>query len=238
MFLHDADTHNFSLFDFFSNSVHFEPLEQTDGEWAESYTNDMMALRFDSLQTMICKVQHYSRLSLFEAKESDTISILDVGCGTGLLGEYLLKHCGDEDSRGTAELVIDGMDVTKEMLDVLQRERSPMYNDIYQHDIENTPWPCASKTYDISVCNGVLVYVQDGGRCLDEFARVTKSGGHCLLMLRQDSLDEFSTKIYKMMTDGIWRLADITETRFNFQAEIQEKRENYVPYNHHIFQVL
>merc|ERR1711933_97028 len=121
-------------------------------------------------------------------------NILDVGCGTGLLGELLLENTQNTNVINS----IDGMDLTQEMLDILEKERGDLYNEIHQHDIAETPWPFESNKYDLSVCNGVLVYVKDSD-CLDEFVRVTKPGGHCLLMLRKDSLDQFGSKIYQLL---------------------------------------
>merc|ERR1712228_1005333 len=80
-------------------------------------------------------------------------------------------------------------------------ERGDLYNEVHQHDMTQTPWPFENDKYDLSVCNGVLIYVKDNGECLDEFIRVTKSGGYCLLMLRGDALSEFSSKIYQLITD-------------------------------------
>eukprot|EP01083_Nonionella_stella_P063784 165775_1 len=225
--------------------------EEMYGEWADRYENDMGALQFDSLITMPSKVEQYLTETLSNniifpeedgAESSDPdpdneANILDVGCGTGLLGELLLENTSVINSEEDNSVTLDGMDLTQEMLDILEKERGDLYNEIHQHDITTTPWPFDTDKYDLSVCNGVLVYVKDS-ECLEEFIRVTKPGGHCLLMLRKDGLEQFSSKIYQMITDNKWKIAEITDTRYNFKAQINNQNKFFVPYNHHIFQVL
>ena len=83
------------------------------------------------------------------------------------------------------------------------------------------------------------MYVKDNiDKCLQEFLRVTKPGGYCLLMLRHDCLDEYSNHIYQLITDKKWEIAEITDTRYNFKTRINNRNKYFVPYNHHIFQVL
>ena len=219
--------------------------ENIYAEWSEKYEHDMNTLQFDSLKTMPEKVEAYLNEipEINDDKNTDDINILDVGAGTGKLGELLMENSEildtDRKDENTNDIVIDGMDLTQEMLDILEKERGDIYNEVLQHDITETPWPFETDKYDLSVCNGVLVYVKDNiEECLNEFIRVTKPGGHCLLMLRHDCLNEFSHSIYQLITDKKWEIAEITDTRYNFKAKIQNKNKYFVPYNHHIFQVL
>lgn len=55
------------------------------------------------------------------------------------------------------------------------------------------PWPVDSASIDVCMCNGVLIYVDDPS-CLDEFVRVTKIGGYCVLMFRHDGYPTYAEK--------------------------------------------
>lgn len=212
----------------FSEDFRSVTAEQTYAEWAESYDADMKHYQFDSIKT--CPLIVNNMIVSDYQKNSDNINILDVGCGTGLFGESLI------DSFDKRQINIDGFDLTQEMLDVLQKNNADYYDTTLQHDISHKPWPFKSRNYDYVVCNGVLVYVNDNGQCLDEFIRVTKKGGYVILMLRHDGLNPFARKIYELMVDKKWVLKEITDTRYNFRDP--EKNRPILPYNHHIFQVL
>merc|ERR1712113_1243434 len=134
----------------------------------------MNTLQFDSLKTMPGKVEAYlSELpTINDDNNTDDINILDVGAGTGKLGELLMENSdiiGTDSASNNInnDIVIDGMDLTQEMLDILEKERGDIYNEVLQHDITETPWPFETDKYDLSVCNGVLVYVKDS-ECLNE----------------------------------------------------------------------
>ena len=72
------------------------------------------------------------------------------------------------------------MDLSPEML----RASGSTYKETFAHDLK-VKWPIEDNFADIITCNGVFVYVDDCN-VLDEFARVTKTGGMILLMIRKD----------------------------------------------------
>ena len=92
-------------------------------------------------------------------------SVLDLACGTGRIGRWLEQHC--------PEAVVDGVDITPEMLDVARRRN--LYRTVIVADVTNTGLPAAS--YDL--CTQVLAdeHLPDLRPLYREVARLTRRGG-------------------------------------------------------------
>lgn len=92
--------------------------------------------------------------------------ILDVGCGTGVLAERLLREGYD----------VTGADPFAAMLDVM-RKRDPRLTTVHAHG-QDLPFP--DDTFDFTYCVAVMHHVadpKDVHDTLTEMVRVTKPGG-------------------------------------------------------------
>lgn len=101
-------------------------------------------------------------------------SILDAGCGTGLLLEQEALAVGET---GRAE----GIDYSDDMLD-RARERCtglPQVN-LQQGSVESLPFEDAS--FDALSCTQCLLYVENLDSALAEFTRVLKPGGRVAIL--------------------------------------------------------
>ena len=137
-------------------------------KWADDYDHDCVdKLGFASPKACVD--------ALLQHCDVKGKAVLDVGAGTGLLGEIVADA-------GATPARMDAMDLTPGMLKHLKNKG--MYGDAKAHDVMKVPWPWKSNEYDGVMCNGVLIYVDDPA-CLDEFVRVTKPGGICVLMFRR-----------------------------------------------------
>jgi ubiquinone/menaquinone biosynthesis C-methylase UbiE len=85
------------------------------------------------------------------------------------------------------------------------------------------------------MCNGVLIYVDDPA-CLDEFVRVTKPGGICVLMFRHDGYPTFRAKDEELRRAGKWELVHKTKDQRNFEK--MESGDDDVMFNQWVFRVL
>ena len=108
------------------------------------------------------------------------------------------------------------------MLDALrnnmQSPEFPTYDKVDQHDLSVLPWPYEDNSADCCICNGVLIYVSDPSN-LDEFVRVTKPGGFCVIMFRHDGCTEaYKAKDEALRAAGKWELVTKTEDKINFKA--------------------
>mmetsp|Transcript_12277 Transcript_12277/g.44766 ORF Transcript_12277/g.44766 Transcript_12277/m.44766 type:complete len:230 (-) Transcript_12277:1606-2295(-) len=177
--------------------------------WAATYDSDSMKdLKFTS---PIVSADELVKVAM----NNKEFTVLDVGCGTGLVPS-LCKE------RGLTECKWWGFDLTKEMLDALaakmKEPEGPKYERVDQHDLSVLPWPYEDNSVDACVCNGVLIYVSDPAN-LDEFVRVTKPGGHCVIMFRHDGYTEaYKAKDAALRAAGKWELISKTDDRVNFEA--------------------
>ena len=90
--------------------------------------------------------------------------VLDIGCGTGLLGDELVRHGFEE---------FDGIDLSPEMLEVA-RQRG-VYRTLIEADLLGR-LPIDDGVYGGAVCAGMFTSGHVGAACLDELIRVMAPG--------------------------------------------------------------
>jgi predicted TPR repeat methyltransferase len=127
-------------------------------EWADTYDRTMLdGLGYRSPQRL---VDQFARLVLWRDQP-----VLDIGCGTGLVGVELAGH-----GFGT----IDGLDLSVPMMD------EAMARGIYRTAIAadlNQPLPVADGAYGAAISTGTFTSGHVGASCLDEIVRVLRPGG-------------------------------------------------------------
>jgi predicted TPR repeat methyltransferase len=96
------------------------------------------------------------------------IRLLDLGCGTGLLGARLGKLDGS----------LDGVDVSPKMLE--QASRLNLYDSLKVADLHDTLREAATESYDVITALEVCVYVGDLSEAVPAAWRVLTRGG-CLI---------------------------------------------------------
>ena len=104
----------------------------------------------------------------------DGESVLDVGCGTGLLFEQEARLVG---GGGRAE----GIDASDDML-ALARSRCESLPQANLQQGSATQLPFDDASFDALSCTQVLLYVDDLQAALDEFYRVLKPGGRIAII--------------------------------------------------------
>lgn len=98
------------------------------------------------------------------------LEILDAGCGTGVQAVKFFQH----PAATTVKLNIDGVDVSKGMLDVARK--TGLYKTLETVDLTK-PIQVQDGTYDVVICVGTLTHGHVGPEVLGEFARVVKKNG-------------------------------------------------------------
>jgi len=95
---------------------------------------------------------------------------LDVGCGTGALGE-----------RFPGGAVVDGLDLSPEMLAVARQKA--LYRTLIVSDLTR-PLPILGETYAGLVSSGTFTFGHVGPEALDELVRVMRPGALAVISVR------------------------------------------------------
>ncbi|KAJ4253326.1 hypothetical protein NW762_010481 [Fusarium torreyae] len=140
----------------------------TYDEWAKNYNQDVEKEEYVAPQLASEElVKRLGSQNIAEAK------ILDAGCGTGLVGECLVKLGARQ---------IDGIDLSPGMLEVA--ERTGVYKSLNVANLVER-LEISSQTYDAVICVGTMTEGHVGPEAFDEFIRVTKQGGIIVSTIRE-----------------------------------------------------
>lgn len=146
------------------------------GEWAETYD--------ESFISATGYVYHRRVAEVFADEYSGTKPVLDVGCGTGVVGWELRKH-------GIAK--VDGIDISEAMLDIARTKTGPGGTPIYRKLIEadlTGPIELRTDTYGGVVSAGTFTHGHLGPGSIDELIRLTHSGGILVVGVNSAHFDE------------------------------------------------
>lgn len=166
-------------------------------EWAANYDTD--AVENLGYVAHILTADAIDRV----LKQKDA-AILDAGCGTGLVGQELLK-------RGYYNL--HALDYSREMLEESRRK------DIYQrlsHADMNQPLDIQTDRYDAVVCCGSFSYGHINAGAFDELVRITRPGGIVCFTVREGAYDDcgYRDRLEKLEKEGAWKLIGVDDSDY------------------------
>ncbi|XP_028409602.1 methyltransferase-like protein 27 [Dendronephthya gigantea] len=180
------------------NATHDE-IKDVYTAWGKTYDKSMVKDHGYTGPTVAAKLLSQK---LKEFGYSNDARIVDLGCGTGLVGEQLSKN-GYKN--------IDGVDITPELLELAKAKG--MYGSLKQ-GIMGSP-QCKElgleeNQYDAAICVGVftLAHVKQEG--LDDVVHVIKPGGLACFGIREQALNDpqskYQEKMEQLCKDGKWKL--------------------------------
>ena len=176
-------------------------------KWAETYDEDFaLYSNYLSPKKISSYFNKYSR-------NTDT-PILDVGAGTGLVGEYLYK---------TGNKKIIGIDISSEMLE--QAKLKGCYSSLIEADITKKI-PLKNNSIGAVVSAGTFTHGHVGADSFDELLRITKPGGLFVLSINskffiKNGFQEKFLKIKNKISSPLFK-------EFNAHAKHQKERYNEV----------
>ena len=107
-----------------------------------------------------------------------TFNLLDLGCGTGLLGVYL----------GPINGFIIGVDLSQKMIE--QAARHKVYAHFYNANVLDALRDTPAEHYEAITCLDVLIYVGDLAQVIPNALRILKPGGHFVFSCETAAEDE------------------------------------------------
>ena len=160
-------------------------------EWAETYDDELVSWSYQAPGIAA---------EMVGTHQPDARSVLDVGCGTGLVGKALR-------ARGIAARII-GLDISQASLRVAQRTGA--YDEVKRANLQQ-PLDVEDDCVDVLVCAGVMTYLPDVEAVWREFARVVRPGGIVVVTQREDLWEPRKCQevVDRLATDDVWTPLDI-----------------------------
>ena len=162
-------------------------------KWASIYDQD----NDDVLGT----VSQPNSVQIFHKHLSDkNQKIIDIGCGTGLVGLELSK---------LGYTSFDGVDISKEMIDIAI---SRGYRSLFLGNL-NESLPLESNSYDAALCVGVFTHGHVGPSRLEELTRVIKPEGLVCFTVNEDVYESygFDKVIKELEAKKVWEILEFTK---------------------------
>jgi len=170
------------------------------GEWAESYDAEFVEPEGYVVFLRVAEV-------LLQQRSLINGAVLDVGCGTGLVG-VSLRAGGIE--------VIDGIDIAPQMLAEAAKKKtiedSPVYRELIAADLTNR-LDISDSRYAGMVSAGTFTHGHLGPDSLDELWRVAASGAVCAIGVRSTHYEsaDFGAKLAADVANGTITKPDLVE---------------------------
>jgi SAM-dependent methyltransferase len=163
-------------------------------EWAGDYEHDLV----EEGGYFAPKACADTLRRLLQTTEAE---VLDAGCGTGLVGQYLA---------GPGVLAIDGVDYSQEMLELAAAKGC--YRNLLRADL-NGRLDIESNRYSGSVCVGTFTSGHVGPEALLELIRVTASQGPVVFTVRDSfwSDSNFGKVIEDAVKQGLAEVVSQTQ---------------------------
>jgi predicted TPR repeat methyltransferase len=166
-------------------------------KWADQYDSDLMTqmgYKAPAITTSIF-AKHLARA---DAK------ILDVGCGTGVVGALLAQ---------SGYTAVDGLDYSQEMLQKAKQKR--IYKQLIQADLTKA-LDLPNNLYDAIISVGTFTLGHVGPDAFSELIRITAPGGIICLTVRQEAWieHEYRKRTLEIELAEKWQLREMQTVEY------------------------
>ena len=157
-----------------------ESLKEYYSKWSTTYDSDVKSCKYNGPETI--KDILIRNFNIYGAH------ILDVGCGTGLLADYLDKE--------KYQIVVDGIDISKEMIDIAKNRN--YYDNLEVVDVFEINKQQLRK-YDYIISVGMFTHSHVGPNAIDDILNFLEKGGVFIFTVRNSYAEK--TDFYNYILD-------------------------------------
>ena len=160
-------------------------------DWAKKYDYDN--------DHVLGTVSQPKSVNLLSTRLKDkTAKIIDVGCGTGLVGEEL---------KAKDFIYFDGIDISKDMLSIA---KSRGYRNLFLGSL-NKQLPVLDDAYDAAMCIGVFTHGHVSSDRFNELCRIVKPGGYVCFTINEGVFEEYGFKdlIAEFQLNKVWEVISL-----------------------------
>ena len=160
-------------------------------DWAKKYDYDN--------DHVLGTVSQPKSVNLLSTRLKDkTAKIIDVGCGTGLVGEKL---------KAKDFIYFDGLDISKDMLSIAKTRG---YRNLFLGSL-NKQLPVLDDAYDAAMCIGVFTHGHVSSDRFNELCRIVKPGGYVCFTINEGVFEEYGFKemIAEFQFNKVWEVISL-----------------------------
>jgi trans-aconitate methyltransferase len=171
-------------------------------EWSQSYEQDLVGNLGYTGHLIAAN-------ALAEFAPDKAASIIDIGCGTGLVGQELK-------ARGYSQ--IDGIDFSEEMLKVARSKA--IYEKLVSGDLMKKT-AIETDTYQAAVCAGSFAPGHLGPECYPEIIRLVRPSSLIVIFMNGAHFveDDYQLHIDQLEQSGVWKILEIKA--FNYMSAVE-----------------
>ena len=160
-------------------------------DWAKKYDYDN--------DHVLGTVSQPKSVNLLTTRLKDkNAEIIDVGCGTGLVGENL---------KAKDFIYFDGIDISEDMLEIA---KSRGYRNLFLGSLNNR-LPVLDNAYDTAMCVGVFTHGHVSSEGFNELCRIVKPGGYICFTINEGVFEKygFNEMIGDFQSRKIWEVISL-----------------------------
>ena len=178
-------------------------LQDVYKDWASAYDYDNDHLLGTVSQPLSVRIFQ-------EYMQDKSVRIIDVGCGTGLVGVELEK---------SGFINFDGIDISQEMIGIAKQRG---YSKLFIGSL-NESLPFESNEYDVAFCVGVFTHGHVGSDRLDELVRIVKSGGIICFTVNEGVYESygFNSKIQKLESENVLKVLEVRKNDYMVKKNVK-----------------